>query len=247
MHRVSSFSSLSSMEHFFSSDDPHVTFLSRLRFAFRWRTVNLSLSAAQLFFLLLLLCFVADPPLDPVLPPPAPCVSNLPEKLIICHIASALRHTPNRSRAVSKVLVESLNRALDAFGFGLRVWRTDALTEPSWCASVLLVRSSGTLHRQLPIQSDSHQWDNAATLFLLGACKVTQWLSVRIYFIIFLPFLCASFFGVDLKALAQMHCFRNENKMYLLWPRRLLKTGYKHLELPWCISFTTKGQHAVLF
>lgn len=138
-------------------------------------------------------------PLDLVLPPPAPCVSNLPEKLIICHIASALRHTPNRSGTVSKVLVKSLNRALDAFGFGHRIWRTDALTEPSWCASVLLVWSSGTLHRQLPIHLDSGQWDNAATLFLLGPCKVTQWLSVQTYFIIFLPFLSVSFFGSDMK------------------------------------------------
>lgn len=169
------------------------------------KNLNLSLSAAQLFLLLYIL---AGPLWIRSCPPPAPYVSNLPEKLIICHIASALRHTPNRSRAVSKVLVESLNRALDAFGFGHHIWRTDALTEPSWCASALLVSSSGTLHRQLPIHRDSGQWDNAATLFLLGSCKVTHWLSVQAYFIVFLPFLSASFFGTEMKA----RCFVLEIK-----------------------------------
>lgn len=107
-------------------------------------------------------------------PLPLPLASNLPEKLIICHIASVLSRTPMRSSGSPR------NNSLLGFfkqgfecGVDHQTWPVNTqshldVLQPFW------FRPVGTLETRFPFQWDSSQLDNAATLFLSTPNKVIQ-------------------------------------------------------------------------
>lgn len=126
-----------------------------------------------------LLCSLGSPQTFALLSLPLPHASNLPEKLIVCHIASVLRRTLMHGGGSSRrnLPIRPLKRVFGC-SFGHQTWLAHTLSHLDVLQPFRVVFSRRDTWDRFPFHCDSSQWDNAATLFLSTPNKVTQMLSV---------------------------------------------------------------------